>query len=227
MLTLPDNRLRWLTWTLLEWGVWSAFTPFVMRVIVRHPLSARPLRRAIQRELQDPLALMLLAGLQTIPDDRFYTDPGLTPPDHPGEIDAAALDQVRGVLHGVLTDEVALREWFGRFMTESRRGFDESEGEAIEPDEIVAAIEASGALLHAPGTRFAFTTLPDGEATLFAGGQAYRLEKPLAFAAPLFADHRRLDLAGQRLEAVGAAGAEDDGVAGGGEGACRRGAGRR
>ncbi|HEX6084053.1 MAG TPA: histidine kinase [Thermoanaerobaculia bacterium] len=47
LLTLPDNRLRWLTWTLLEWGVWSAFTPFVMRVIVRHPLSARPLRRVV------------------------------------------------------------------------------------------------------------------------------------------------------------------------------------
>ncbi len=141
----------------------------------------------------DLVAGFLENALQTIPDDRFYTDPGLTPPAHPGEIDDAALDQVRGVLHDVLTDDTALREWFGKFMTESRRGFDEADGVDVDAAELEEAIEKGGSLLHAPGARFAFTRLPDGEAMLFAGGQAYRLEKPLAFAAPLFADHRRLD----------------------------------
>lgn len=45
--TLPDDRLRWLPWTLLESGAWSLFTPAVVRVVERFPLSARPLRRVL------------------------------------------------------------------------------------------------------------------------------------------------------------------------------------
>ncbi len=128
-------------------------------------------------------------ALATLSDDRFYSDPDLAPTDHPGEINEAALNQVRAVLHEVLQDETTLREWFGTFMTESRRGFDSQPlHRSAEPAEVARAVSAGRAVAHASGVRFAYVDLPEGERTLFAGGQAFRLEKSLAFAAPLLAD---------------------------------------
>lgn len=134
-------------------------------------------------------------ALQTMPDDAFYADPDLTVPAHPGEIGAEALAQVRRVLHDALHDETAFREWFGTFMTESRRGFDGEGGEEREPDEVAAAIRAGAGVSHAPDARFAYVDLDGGARTLFAGGQAYRLEQEVAFAAPLLSDRRAIPAA--------------------------------
>ena len=134
-------------------------------------------------------------ALQSTPP-AYYSDPDLTPPLHPGEIGADALSQVRGVLEKTLADETALREWFGVFMTEARRPFDaEPMEDEADAESVVAAIRAGAALAHAPGVRFAYVELEDGQRTLFAGGQAYRLEKELAFAAPFFADRRHVPAA--------------------------------
>lgn len=134
-------------------------------------------------------------ALLSFPDDVFYTDPDLTVPAHPGEIGADALEQVRGVLRRVLDDETAFREWFGTFMTESRRGFDAEGGADVEPDEVATAIREGAGLAHAAGARFAYVDLDGGARTLFAGGQAYRLEKEVAFTAPLLADRRQIPAA--------------------------------
>jgi hypothetical protein len=47
LLTFPGDTTRWIVWTLLESGIWSIFTPAVVRVVDRFPLSARPLRRVL------------------------------------------------------------------------------------------------------------------------------------------------------------------------------------
>lgn len=54
-------------------------------------------------------------------------------------------------------------------------------------------VRAGLALRHVPGTRFAYLRHPNGDATLFAHGLAFRLEPDLAFAAPLLADRERFD----------------------------------
>ncbi len=131
-------------------------------------------------------------ALQSLPDGVFYSDPDLTPAAHPGEITEKALDQVRAVLHGALTDETALREWFGRFMTESRRGFEAEAAEEPDADALADALRGGATLAHAPDARFAYVALEGGERLLFAGGNAYRLERELAFAAPLLADQRHV-----------------------------------
>ncbi len=68
--------------------------------------------------------------------------------------------------------------------------------EAVTPEAIAARIAGGDGLAHAPSVRLAYVRdASTGEATLFAGGEAYRLEAPLAYAAPLLADVSELDAA--------------------------------
>jgi 50S ribosomal protein L16 3-hydroxylase len=126
------------------------------------------------------------------PRDR-YADPGLPLQEHPGEITPEALARIRATLRGLLADDDALDRWFGRFVTEPRRGlYGELPDEPYEPGDL-AGLLADGAALHRSALAdFAFIRHPDGTATLFAAGQAYPLEGPLAYAAPLLTGPGRL-----------------------------------
>lgn len=127
-------------------------------------------------------------ALQRFPDDAFYADPDLAPATHPGAIDEAALAQVRSVLARALDDETAFREWFGTFMTESKRFDLDVAGESVTEDDVAEAVRGGAGVRHTLGVRLAYVDLPDGARTLFAGGQAFRLEPDLAFSAPLLTD---------------------------------------
>ncbi|MDZ4701735.1 MAG: cupin domain-containing protein, partial [Rhodothermales bacterium] len=59
--------------------------------------------------------------------DRFtpldrYADPDLTLPTHPGEITPMVFAKMRAVVFDALGDSAAFDTWFGRFITEPRRG---------------------------------------------------------------------------------------------------------
>ncbi len=142
-----------------------------------------------------PSHVEILAGFlehvlaRTDPQARF-SDPGLAPPEHPGEIGPDALAQVRHVLREATCGE-AVADWFGRFMTTPRRP------EALPLPEsphasahVRAALRNGAALRPAAGARLAFIRHADGTATLFAAGEAYPLGPDLAFAGPLLTDRR-------------------------------------
>lgn len=135
-------------------------------------------------------------ALAALPDGAFYADADLAPTERPGEIDARALEQVRGVLRAALTDDEAIRGWFGTYVTERRRDVepDDDAPAPATPDAVAAHVGAGRALRHAPGARVAYVR-HDGETTLFARGQAYRLEPELAFAASLLADRTSVSAA--------------------------------
>lgn len=59
---------------------------------------------------------------------------------------------------------------------------------------IAERVRTGTSLVHTPGVRLAYVRdAATGETTLFAGGEAYHLEAPVAFAAPLVADATTLD----------------------------------
>ncbi len=121
-----------------------------------------------------------------------FSDPGLTPPAHPGEICPEALDQVGAVIRQAASDE-AIDRWFGRFVTAPRRGTAPLPSEAPpSPDDLRKAIRNGGALRRAPGARLAFIRHDGGTATLFADGETHPLPPGLAFAASLLTDRRTL-----------------------------------
>ena len=114
-----------------------------------------------------------------------YGDPGLARPEEPGLIDSEALAEVLAVLHTLLTDAAAINGWFGRFVTEPRRGFYPLPlDEPYTPDALVAALADGARLRRSAVAYFAHLHHDDG-ASLFACGAEYRLDAALAFAAPL------------------------------------------
>lgn len=122
---------------------------------------------------------------QLDPDER-YRDPDLKAQLHPGEIAPSALVRIRRVLHELLSDDDAIDEWFGRYATEPKRGFYLEPPEAPLDTEALREVLQQGAeLSRGTPTRFAYFQHPNGEATLFVSGEAYRLDADLAFAAPL------------------------------------------
>ncbi len=137
---------------------------------------------------QDLLAAVLERALVELPADAFYSDPPLAPATAPGRIDADALAQVRATLESLLADEDALAETFGRLVTERRRFVEEDEANWIEAEEAQERVQAGASLIRTPGARMAYTDHADGSRTLFGGGEAFRLDSDLAWAAPLLAD---------------------------------------
>lgn len=170
---------------------------------------------------RDLLAGLLDSALEDAGEADFYTDPDLEPTAHPGEIAPDAVRRLHRIVLDAVGDEAAFALWLGRHLTDARRPagedlFDEDEdvdgqdldgedgltddaeeiGEAVSPEAVAERVGQGTGLRHAPGVRLAYVRdVATGEATLFAGGEAYRLEAPVAFAAPLLADAPALDAA--------------------------------
>ena len=144
---------------------------------------------------RDLLGGFLEHALLNAPDDAFYTDPDLTPATHPGEIAPEAVACLHRVLLDAVQDEAAFRLWLGAHLTEAPREMDEpddpesSSAEEADHETVAARLREGAALEHAPGARLAYVRSEGGSATLFANGQAYELEPPLAPLAPLLTDH--------------------------------------
>lgn len=145
------------------------------------------------RELLSGFLEFLLEGVD--PDARF-ADPDLTVPDNPGEISAAALDQVRTLLRrSIALDDETLAVWFGRFLSETRPGFRaEPESEPYDEHELREHLRGGGSLERNPGSCFHYIAGLDGEMLLFVDGQEFALGPKVAFMAPLLCRHRELTL---------------------------------
>jgi len=109
-------------------------------------------------------------------DDRLrYTDPDLTPPRDPGEIDANAMARVLAALNTLhMNDPERLGDWFGRFITTYR-----SAGSAAPPpgqpvwESVLEHLSTGGESLHRhPFSRMAWRRAARG-ARLYVSGQEY------------------------------------------------------
>ncbi len=130
-----------------------------------------------------------------------YADPDLCLQAHPGEITPAARQRVRQALRGLLADDAALDQWFGRFVTEAKSGLlAEPPAVALEPLALRNAIQRAGGLRRSEDVRFAFLREASG-LTLFVDGTAYAVDDAGAPAAMALCDHRRLDSDALALEA--------------------------
>ena len=141
-----------------------------------------------QAELIVDLAEELAAAL---PDEARYTDPDLEAPEHPFEIDAAALSRVDAALTAMQQMTPAQKsEWFGRFITRYRSS-GEISAAAKTPGLVVVekSLEEGGLLLRHPFVRSAWARCGK-RAQLFVNGEAFAMG--LASAKTL-ASHDSLD----------------------------------
>jgi 50S ribosomal protein L16 3-hydroxylase len=118
-----------------------------------------------------------------------YADPTLSLQQHPGEISAEALKQVREILQNTLRDETNIAQWFGEFITEPKfEATSAHDIEALDATAFLHLLNANEMLYRDEQTRFAFINNTD-DCTLFVNGHAYPLDAELSFAAALLCDH--------------------------------------
>lgn len=142
---------------------------------------------------EELLAGLLGRAIETVdPTDR-YADPDLQPARDPGLISGDALQRVRTLLDGILSDENVLR-WFGALVTEPTRA------EFVLPaerdrtaEDLREEIESGARLDRVDGNRFAYATDGAGQTLLFAHGQIVPITSDAAFAGPLLAGYEQLD----------------------------------
>ncbi len=108
----------------------------------------------------------------TLNNDQRYSDPGLTPVQHPGEIDDDAIARVRAILQRELTDERIAR-WFGCHMSERKYPelYQPEEDADNNSDDWLIALDHGAQLERHPAARFAYRRLNETEADLFVDGQ--------------------------------------------------------
>ncbi|MFV8782699.1 JmjC domain-containing protein [Microbulbifer sp. SA54] len=134
------------------------------------------------RTLLEDLASELAMGL---PDHLRYTDPDLTRPENPSEIDPVTVARVQRQLAEWLQQPQNIAQWFGAIMTEAKYPDTVAldAGSAQNWRDILAD---GGSLILNPGSRCAFCRDPE---TLFIDGESF--PAPLRFAQA-FCDTREL-----------------------------------
>ena len=135
---------------------------------------------------RDLVGDFLQHALETIDPDARYSDPDLTPVEHPGALNDDARTKVREVLHGLIDDDGTVDHWLGQYLTRPTR-----DRAAVPPrqpvsaDTLTDALRQGTALRRGPVAHLAFLEHDDGTATLFVNGEARSLDAALAYAAPL------------------------------------------
>jgi 50S ribosomal protein L16 3-hydroxylase len=130
---------------------------------------------------------------------RRYADPDLRLQEHPGEIAPDVLESVRRLIGEAVDDEVLLRDWLGRFVTEPGRENDlMPPPEPCSPETLVGSLRRGSVLRRTALNCFAFIRSGD-RTTLYLGGESHAGHESLA---PLVTGREPLTAAtlGDRLE---------------------------
>lgn len=123
-------------------------------------------------------------------DEQRYADPDLRLQQHPGEISAEAISKVQNIIQSACSDNAAIGNWFGRYITESKSGEPVLEPEQkLNAEEFITRFRKYGQLERSEYARFAFIN-QDKINLLYIDGQEFPLSSELAFAAPLICDRR-------------------------------------
>ena len=105
--------------------------------------------------------------------DTRYSDAGLLPRTNPGLIDSSDLKRLRGLLDDLLVDDNRLADWFGRYMTQDKRG-----SITFEPSHTLPSLS--------PSCRAAYRVVNSG-ATIYLNGEHFHCSIPLAQAVCAYA----------------------------------------
>ncbi|MDQ0703278.1 50S ribosomal protein L16 3-hydroxylase [Pseudomonas sp. W3I7] len=107
---------------------------------------------------------------QYLTDEERYTDADAQPVSDPHQIQADALDRLKGLLAEHMSDERMLLTWFGQFMTEPRYP-ELVAGEELGEEDFISSLENGAILIRNPSARMAWSEVDD-DVLLFASGQS-------------------------------------------------------
>ena len=112
--------------------------------------------------------------VDALDDEDRYTDPDLTRQEHPGEIDAAAIDRLHGLVTQALSDRTAFARWFGQFNSQPKYAdADWRPEEPVAREDVRALIAAAIPLVRNPASRLSFIRQDEDAVMLFADGVCF------------------------------------------------------
>jgi 50S ribosomal protein L16 3-hydroxylase len=126
-----------------------------------------PSRAELIADFADDVALQL-------DDNDRYSDPGLSPQSHPGEITAQAIDALHRMVTEKLADRAAFARWFGGY--NSMRKFAEIDfapDESVGVDDVRAMIAQGAVLNRNPASRFSFIRQDGNTLLLCVDGECF------------------------------------------------------
>jgi len=129
-------------------------------------------------------------------DTDRYTDPHLAQQDNPGEISAAALDRLQGMIAEALQDRTRFARWFGQYNTAPKNPeIDWGPDDPAEASEIAQALADGHILVRNPASRFAFTRDGASSVLLFVDGHCFAVADEAAAFAQAICAETALDVA--------------------------------
>jgi 50S ribosomal protein L16 3-hydroxylase len=103
-----------------------------------------------------------------------YDDPQLAQQDNPGEISAAAIARLQGMIAETLHDPRRFARWFGQYNTAPKNPeIDWRPDEPATADDIRAWLAAGTPMVRNPASRFSFIREAASSVLLFADGQCF------------------------------------------------------
>ncbi|RZV48886.1 MAG: cupin domain-containing protein, partial [Pseudomonadales bacterium] len=107
---------------------------------------------------------------QRLSESDRYSDTDLVLQDNAGEITPIALAKIQQIFSHYLTDEQAIADWFGRYVTESKYEHAGASGDEISIAALGEHLAAGGRLARNEGSRFAYIGEGSG-AAMFVDGE--------------------------------------------------------
>ncbi len=146
--------------------------------------------------LSDMLAGFIASVLAERDAERFFADPDLAPQAAPGEISLGSRQRIRAAIRDLPLDDASIDRWFGRYTTDVRPGHYLPEPEQpLTADQLRQQLQQVGEIWRSEYARFAFFDEPDGPRRLYAAGEEFLLDPPLAPLAALVSGQRLLPAA--------------------------------
>ncbi len=134
---------------------------------------------------QDLVGEFLQHAMEQVDPDARYSDPDLSPVEHPGAIPKQTRTKVYALLRGLVDDDATIDRWLGQYLTRPDRN-----RQAVPPQTpvsataLVDALKQGTDLRRGPVSNLAYVEHED-TALLFVNGEARRLDPDLAYAAPV------------------------------------------
>lgn len=121
--------------------------------------------------------------VEHLPEEDRYTDPELVVQEAPGEITAAAIDRLHGLVLDALADKAAFARWFGQFNSLPKYDKDWRPDAPVSARALRALLAQETPLECNPAARFAFIRQGEARNLLFVDGQVFECEGVLAALA--------------------------------------------
>ncbi|WP_164115787.1 cupin domain-containing protein [Sphingorhabdus sp. Alg239-R122] len=112
--------------------------------------------------------------LEHLDDDDRYSDTGLKLQSNPGEIPAAAIEQLHTMLTEKINDRETFVRWFGAYnSTRKYPDMDWTPEEPLQSGQVHNILANGACLLRNPASRFSFIRHEGNSVSLFADGDCY------------------------------------------------------